>query len=66
MDLAVVTTDTLLVPEEPMTFDKAWNHPNANASAKWQEAIHKEFANMNKQQVWHKKSKILMPPIYGV
>ena len=54
INLSMVNTDTKLVPEEPKTFAKAWNHPNANSHATWQEAIKKEFANMNKQQVWHK------------
>ena len=35
INLAMVTTDTMLVLEEPMTFDAAWNHPNANSHAKW-------------------------------
>ena len=60
INLAMVTIDTMPVPEEPKTFVKACNHPNANSHAKWQEAIHKEFADMNKQQVWCKTSKTLM------
>ena len=43
-----------------MVFAEAWIHPNANSHAKWQEAIGKKFASMNKQQVWHKTSKNLM------
>ena len=62
IDLAMVTTDTKPVTEEPKTFVKAWNHPNANSHAKWREVIKKEFADMIKQQVWHKTSKSLMPP----
>ena len=38
-------------PKEPASFDKDWNHPNENSQEEWWEAIHKEFANMNKQQV---------------
>ena len=49
INLAMVITDTMPASEEPMTFAKAWNHPNANSCAKWQESIHKEFADMNKQ-----------------
>ena len=60
--LAMVTTNTMLVPEESVSFNEAWNHPSATSWEKWQEAICKEFANMNKQQVWHKTSKTLMPP----
>ena len=35
IDLAMVTTDIIPVPEEPMTFAKALNNPNANSCAKW-------------------------------
>ena len=45
----MVTTDTKPVSEEPKIFTKAWIHSNANLLAKWQEAIKKEFTNMNKQ-----------------
>ena len=62
INLVMVTSDTKPVLEEPMTFAKAWNHPNAHSHTKWQEAIKKEFADMNKQQVWHKTSKNLIPP----
>ena len=48
IDLSVVTTNTKPVHEEPKTFDKAWKHSNPNSCAKWQEAIKKEFADMNK------------------
>ena len=51
MDLSMVTTNIEYIPKEPKTFIKAWNHPNPNSHAKWQEAIKKEFTNMNKQQV---------------
>ena len=36
----MVTNDTSPVPEEPKTFNTAWDHPNANSQAKWQEVIH--------------------------
>ena len=62
INLAMVTTDIMLVSEEPMTFAKAWNHPNENSCAKWQETICKVFTDMNNQQVWRKTSKTLMPP----
>ena len=29
IDLAMFTTDTKQVPEEPVLFKEAWNHPNA-------------------------------------
>ena len=62
IDLAIATNNTMPVPEETASFNKAWNHPNATSQEKWQEDICKEFADMNKQQVWHKTSKTLMPP----
>ena len=53
IDLAMVTIDTMPVPEEPASFHEAWNHPNATSQEKWREVIFKEFADdMNKQQVW--------------
>ena len=60
--LAIVTNDTKPIPEEPKTFNKAWDHPNKNSCKKWWEAIGKVFTNMNKQQVWCKTCKSLMPP----
>ena len=47
----MVTNDTKPVPEEAKIFSKAWDHPKTNSCMKWQEAIHKEFMDMNKQQV---------------
>ena len=63
INLVMVTSDTMPVPKEPASFHEAQNHPNATSHKKWQEAICKEFTNMNKQQVWHKTSKSLMHPI---
>ena len=31
IDLAMVTTDTMPVPEEPVSFNEAWNHSNATS-----------------------------------
>ena len=62
IDLATITTKSVPVPSEPVSFNKAWNHPDATCQEKWKNAIHKEFTNMNKQQVWHKTTKSLMPP----
>ena len=39
IDLAMVTTKTMPVPEEPASFNEAWNHPKATSCEKWQEAI---------------------------
>ena len=58
----MVTNNTKPAPEEPQTFNEAWNHPNIDSHKKWQEAICKEFADMNKQQVWCMNHKSLVPP----
>ena len=55
-----MTNDTKSLPEEPQTFNKAWDHPSENSCKKWWEAISKEFLNMNKQQVWCMTHKSLM------
>ena len=34
IDVAMATSDTQPVPEEPTTFVKAWNNPNSNSHAK--------------------------------
>ena len=31
IDLAMVTKDTMPIPEKPTAFAEAWNHPNANS-----------------------------------
>ena len=62
INLDMVTNNTKPEPDEPKTFTKTSNHPNANSCAKWQEVISKEFAIMNKQQIWHMTSKSLVPP----
>ena len=61
INLAMVTTESVSIPEEPASFNEAWNHPDVTCQEKWREAIRKEFANMNKQQVWHKTTKLVMP-----
>ena len=49
IDLAMVITNTMQVPEELVSFNEAWNHPNTTSEEKWRKAICKEFANMNMQ-----------------
>ena len=51
IDLVIVESGTKPSLDEPQTFNEAWNHPNKESWRKWQEAIHKDFNNMNKQQV---------------
>ena len=55
IDLAMITNKSIPV-------HKAWNHPDMTSPEKWQDAICKEFANMNKQQVWCKTTESLMSP----
>ena len=31
IDLAMITTEYVPVPEEPASFNEAWNHPNATS-----------------------------------
>ena len=47
--------------DEPTTFAEAWNHPNQEKRKKWRMAIQKEFADMNKRQVWRKMKRRDMP-----
>ena len=61
IDLAIITTESSPVPDEPASFNEALNHPDVTCHEKWQEAIRKEFTNMNKQQLWWKTTKSLMP-----
>ena len=61
----MVTNNTKPVPEEPKTFKKAWDHPNTNSHTKCQEAICKEFVDMNKQWVWCMTSKVLCLLVAG-
>ena len=61
VDLAMITTESVSVPGEPTSFNEAWNHPDITHREKWWEAICKEFADMNKQQVWRKTTKSVMP-----
>ena len=36
INLAMATSNTKPVPEEPKNFTKALNHPNGNSCTKWQ------------------------------
>ena len=48
-------------PQEPGTFDEAFNHPEEDVRLIWREAIHKEFKEMNLRGVWKKVNKEEMP-----
>ena len=45
---------TQAIDQEPMMFQEAWNHKDKNSREEWQNAIHKEFGDMNRKQVWRK------------
>ena len=53
----MITTESVSIPEEPASFNKAWNHPDITCQEKWWETIRKVFADMNKQQVRRKTTK---------
>jgi hypothetical protein len=46
---------------EPTTFREAWDHPNPEKRAKWQEAIQKEFTDMTRRGVWRKMKRSEIP-----
>ncbi len=46
---------------EPMAYQEAWNHPNLKQCMMGIEVIKKEFADMNKKQVWHKIKQDKIP-----
>ena len=48
-------------PDEPKTFEEAWNHPNSEEREKWREAIRKEIHDMNKRKVWKHVNKKEIP-----
>ena len=47
--------------EEPTSFDGAWNHENANERRLWRAAIQKEFADMERRNVWNVIDRTQMP-----
>ena len=52
IDLAIVFSDIKPNNDEPQTFNNGWNYPNHESSRKWQEAICKEVADINKPHIW--------------
>ena len=59
-EVAFVTA-TMSDPNEPATFQEAWWHPEAEARAKWREAIRLEFKKMIAMGVWRKVGKEDVP-----
>jgi Reverse transcriptase (RNA-dependent DNA polymerase) len=47
--------------EVPKSFDEAWNHPDPFQREKWREAITKEFAKMERNKVWKKVQRSVIP-----
>ena len=43
IDKEMVTTESVLVPEDQTSFNKAWNHPNITCQEKWREVIQKRI-----------------------
>ena len=58
----MVSSNIEPILEKAQTFGKAWNYPNKESHRKWCEETCKEFTNMNKEKVWQKTVKSLMPP----
>ena len=59
----MVTNDTKPSPEEPQTFNKAWNHPKNDVFLQKVARSHlQRISNINKQQVWCMTCKSLKPP----
>ena len=48
-------------PEEPKTFNEAWNHQQQNIRNLWREAIKKDLNNMEYKKVWTEKQKHEIP-----
>ena len=42
------------IDQERRTFQEAWYHKKQISREKWQNAIRKEFGNMNRKQLWRK------------
>ena len=51
--MSALTSD----PEEPRTFNEAWNHQEPKIRNLWREAIEKELNNMEFMKVWTEKQK---------
>ncbi|MHA7927805.1 MAG: reverse transcriptase domain-containing protein, partial [Marinobacter sp.] len=47
--------------EEPTSFEGAWNHENPNERRLWREAVQKEFADMERRNVWDVIDRSEMP-----
>ena len=48
-------------PVEPTTFRHAWDHEDAMQRTKWRDAIHKEFKDMTRRNVWRVIDRNSMP-----
>ena len=48
-------------PEEPNTFNDAWNHHSPKERTKWREAITKELYCMEEKSIWKETRKPDVP-----
>jgi len=49
------------IPIEPTAFREAYDHPDAKQREKWQEAIKKDFRDMQCRGVWKKVRRSTVP-----
>ncbi len=54
------TVEHEVKPDEPTSFDEAWNYPDPKERGKWREAIQKEYHQMLKNGVWRRHFKVLL------
>ena len=52
MDIGMIAKENHNDPEEPTSFQEAYNHPDPVQRKKWREAIKKELRDMIKRGVW--------------
>mmetsp|Transcript_10575 Transcript_10575/g.23465 ORF Transcript_10575/g.23465 Transcript_10575/m.23465 type:complete len:546 (+) Transcript_10575:97-1734(+) len=60
-DVCLISAVSSGIPEEPKTFDEAWNHPDPEERKKWRESIRKEFRDMINRKVWRHVPKRDIP-----
>ncbi|KAL7428455.1 hypothetical protein ACHAXM_001277, partial [Skeletonema potamos] len=60
-ELANVSVESNITPDEPTTFDGAWNHPNPVQRRHWRKAIEKEFGDYKKRDCFKVVKKSSVP-----
>ena len=66
IDLAMVTTDTIPVPEETVTFDAAWNLPMQTFMQNGKKPFAKSMLTLTSNRYGARQAKLLCPPINNV